>query len=57
MTLEISPGARRPQIEHVNVLTGRHAGHSGPSGVRTLTGRRRPQPMHVSWLAGSVIRQ
>ena len=28
-----------------------------PVGVRTLTGRRRPQPTQVSWLAGSVIRQ
>ena len=26
-------------------------------GARTLTGRRRPQPAQVSWLAGSVIRQ
>ena len=37
--------------------TGRQCRHSGPSGVRTLTGRRRPQPTQVSWLAGSVIRQ
>jgi hypothetical protein len=56
VTLDISPGARRPQIEHVSALTGRHAGHSGPSGVRTLTGRRRSQPVHVYCLAGSVIR-
>ena len=57
VALEISQGAWRPQIEQVIVLTGRQAGQSGPSGVRTLTGRRRPQPMQISWLAGSVIRQ
>jgi hypothetical protein len=28
-----------------------------PSGVQTLTGRRRLQPRQVSRLAGSVIRQ
>ena len=39
-------GLPRPQLAH-----------SGPSAVRTLTGRRRPQPRQVSWLAGSVIKQ
>ena len=37
--------------------TARQFAHSGPPGARTLTGRRRPQPAQVSWLAGSVIRQ
>ena len=38
-------------------VTGRQLAQSGPSAVRTLTGRRRPQPTQTSWLAGSVIRQ
>ena len=54
---DISTARGVPQIEQVIVLTGAQAGHSGPSAVRTLTGRRRPQPTQVSWLAGSVIRQ
>ena len=57
MSLEITAGAERSQIEQIIVAVGRHDGHSGPSSVRTLTGRRRPQPEQVSWLAGSVLKQ
>ena len=31
--------------------------HSVARPVRTLTGRRRPQPTQISWLTGSLIRQ
>lgn len=55
--LEISAGAERAHIEQTIVLAGRQAGHSGPPDVRTLTTRRRPQAMQVSWLAGSAVRQ
>ncbi|HEY5840370.1 MAG TPA: hypothetical protein VIU87_02670 [Mycobacterium sp.] len=57
MSLEITAGAERPQIEQIIVVIGRQDGHSGPSPVRTLTGRRRPQPEQVSWLTGSVLKQ
>jgi hypothetical protein len=57
VALETWQGAFRPQIEQVIVFTGRHISHSGPSGVRVLTGLRRAHPAQVSRLAGSVIRQ
>ena len=56
MSREIEPGAERPQIEQVKVAVGRHDPHSGPAGVRALTGRLRRQPAHSSRLAGSVIK-
>ncbi|MGB8020290.1 MAG: hypothetical protein WCF04_03600 [Candidatus Nanopelagicales bacterium] len=55
--LEIWHGALRAQIEQVLVVVGRHDGHVGPFGVRTLTRRVRPHPVQVSRLAGSVTRQ
>ena len=55
--LEISAGASLAQIEQIIVFAGLQAGHSGPSGVRVLTTRRRAQLTHVSRLAGSEVRQ
>ena len=57
VALEISQAADRPQIEQVITLADRQLGHSGPSGVRMLTGRRRAQPRQVSRLDASVLRQ
>lgn len=57
VALEITAGEERPQMAQVMIATGRQVGHSGPSGVRRWTRRLRPQPRHVSWLAGSVTRQ
>jgi hypothetical protein len=57
VALEITHGPCCPQIEQVSIFQGRQFSHSGPAGVRVLTGRRRPHPAHSSWLAGSVIRQ
>jgi len=54
---EITQGASLPQMLQVPMVSGRQLGQSGPAGVRVLTGRRRPQEMQVSWLAGSVIKQ
>ena len=56
------PGRSRPgrcgrRSSRSAIFQGRQVGQSGPSGVRVLTGRRRPQPLQVSWLAGSVIKQ
>jgi len=56
VALEIAHGASFPQIPQVRIFPGTQFAHSGPPGARTLTGRRRPQPAQVSWLAGSVIR-
>jgi hypothetical protein len=39
------------------MFRGVQAGQTGPSGVRVLTGLRRPQRAHCSRLAGSVLRQ
>ena len=58
VVLEITQGAGRGRRSRRSSSS--RAGsvwQSGPSGVRTPTGRRRPQSMQVSWLAGSVIRQ
>ena len=40
VSLEITAGAERPQIEQIIVVIGRQDPHSGPSAVRTLTGRQ-----------------
>ena len=57
VTFEITPGPVRPQTAQVRAGRGTHLPQSGPSGVRTCTGRRRPHSTQVSWLVGSVIRQ
>jgi len=57
VTFEITPGPVRPQTAQVRTGRGTHLPQSGPSGVRTCTGRRRPHSTQVSWLVGSVIRQ
>ena len=46
-----------PQIEQVSTGSAWQVGQSGPSRVRRLTGRRRPQPRQVSRFAGSVMKQ
>ena len=58
VALETTQAAVAPQIAHVSIFT-RHARCriAARRGVRTWTGRRRPHPTHVSWLAGSVIKQ
>ncbi len=57
VALEIRQGASRPQMLQVSVFQGRQFSQSGPPGVRTATGRRRPHSRQVSWLTVSVIRQ
>ena len=57
VVLEIRHGPVWPQIAQVPVGQGRQAWQSGPSGVRTLTGRRRRQVVQVSWFAGCRSRQ
>jgi len=54
---EIPHGVVSPQVEQVRTGSAGHREHSGPSAVRRSTRRRRPQPMQVSWFAGSVIKQ
>jgi hypothetical protein len=53
VALAISAAAKRPQIEHVMSVAGRQLSQRGPSALRVLTRRRRPQPTQTSWLAGS----
>lgn len=53
VALAISAAAKRPQIEHVMSVGGRQLSQRGPSALRALTLRRRPQPTQTSWLAGS----
>ena len=57
VAFDTTQAAVRPQIAHVSTARGTHLPQSGPPGVRTWTGRRRPHPTHVSWLVGSVIKQ
>jgi hypothetical protein len=54
---EMPHGPAWPQMEHVSSGSARQREHSGPSGVRRSTARRRPQPMQVSRFAGSVMKQ
>jgi len=54
---EIPHGVVWPQMEHVSSGSVRQREHSGPSGVRRRTRRRRPQPVQVSRFAGSVMKQ
>ena len=54
---EMPHGVVWPQMEHVSSGSVRQREHSGPSGVRRWTRRRRPQPVQVSRFAGSVMKQ
>ena len=54
---EMPHGVACPQTEHVSSGSVRQPEHSGPSGVRRWTRRRRPQPVQVSRFAGSVMKQ
>ena len=54
---EMPHGVVSPQMEQASSGSGGQREHSGPSGVRRSTGRRRPQPMQVSRLAGSAVKQ
>ena len=57
VTLEIMPGAVRPQTAQVSTWRGLQLPQTGPSGVRTATRCRRPQRTQSSRLSGSLIRQ
>ena len=57
VALETSQGAGRPQTEQAICFSGRQVSHSGPSGVRALTGRCRWQRVQASQLVGSRFRQ
>ena len=54
---EVPQGVVWPQMEQVSSGSSGQREHSGPSWVRRSTRRRRPQPMQVSRLAGSVMKQ
>jgi len=51
---EIPHGTLSAQIEQTMTGNGGQVAHSGPFGLRVLTGRRRPQLTQVSKLAGSL---
>jgi hypothetical protein len=57
VTREIPQAVVSPQNEQVVVCKSWQDGQSGPSLVRRLTGRRRPQPRHTSRLTGSRMKQ
>lgn len=54
---EIPQGVISPQRKQVSTGSAWQVGQSGPCVVRRLTGRRRPHPVQVSRLAGSVLKQ
>ena len=54
---DVPQGFSSPQIEQVAIGKGGQVRQIGPSGVRRLTGRRRPQLRQTSRLSGSVIKQ
>lgn len=49
---DVPQGFSSPQIEHAAVGRGGQLTQTGPSGVRVLTGRRRPQLRQTSRLSG-----
>jgi len=54
---EMPQAVMSPQIEQFSTGSVWQVAQSGPSGVRRLTRRRRPQPRQVCRLAGSVMKQ
>jgi hypothetical protein len=56
VVLETMVGAVRPHMLQIAVLRGTQVAQTGPSALRLLTSRRRPQWMHCSRLTGSVTK-
>lgn len=54
---EVQHRALRPQIAHVVIVGAMQDSHTGPSGVRVETRRRRRQPTHSSRFVGSEATQ
>lgn len=57
VVLDTMHGAVRPHTLQAAVVRGTQLAQIGPSGVRVLTGCRRPQRTHSSRLIGSRTRQ